>query len=227
MKMSLQQSKNPLNTLVDETLPIKIFLIEKCNIFRGAIRNTVNKFSFVKTVLDMDPTPDIVTYLRQVNVILFGRSITPDECLKMAEMAKNQQENIGLVSLTVNISPDVANLLIKSGIHGILDEMATEKDLEIAIQASANGNAFSSRYIYEMLSTSRHSNKLTATELQVLSFLLKGVTNYQIAQSMCVSKKTIEAHLTRVYKKIGVSSRSQAIIRARELNLHLDEIFFT
>jgi two-component system, NarL family, response regulator YdfI len=198
---------------------LSVMVVERCRLVRDAIKRTIEKFEFTKSVAVADPTSIRKFNVINMNVILLGISVVPDECLKIIDIARKQLGDIGIVVMTTNISPEVVHLLVKYGVHGILDETSTEQDLKIAIQASAHGNSFSSHYVYEKISAPKHSDVLTITELQVLSLLLKGDTNYQIAIDMCISKKTVEAHLTRIYKKIGANSRSRAIIRANELNL--------
>lgn len=60
---------------------------------------------------------------------------------------------------------------------------------------------------------------LTARELEVLQHLAQGLTNQQIADALSVVEGTIKAHNNRIYDKLGVSSRLQAVTRARELGL--------
>jgi len=57
---------------------------------------------------------------------------------------------------------------------------------------------------------SAHS-ALTARELEVLRLVATGLTNAQVAQRLHVTPRTINAHLTAIYSKLGVSSRSGAI----------------
>ena len=52
---------------------------------------------------------------------------------------------------------------------------------------------------------------LTPRELKVLAFVVDGNRNREIAQKLCISVKTIETHLYRIYQKFGVSNRAQAI----------------
>ena len=61
--------------------------------------------------------------------------------------------------------------------------------------------------------------ELTARELEVLSLLALGRTNRQIAQQMLVSLSSVKAYVGRVIDKLGVSDRTQAAVRAVELNL--------
>ncbi|QYK02949.1 response regulator transcription factor [Shewanella psychrotolerans] len=63
------------------------------------------------------------------------------------------------------------------------------------------------------------TDNLTIREREVLQALLTGCTNIDIANQLFVSESTIKTHLYRVFKKIGVSSRGQAIAWA-QTHLH-------
>ena len=52
---------------------------------------------------------------------------------------------------------------------------------------------------------------LTARELEVLRLVATGLTNAQVAQQLHVTPRTVNAHLTAVYSKLGVSSRGGAM----------------
>ncbi|MBE2194238.1 MAG: response regulator transcription factor [Anaerolinea sp.] len=60
---------------------------------------------------------------------------------------------------------------------------------------------------------------LTPTEYRVLRLLVEGLSNKQIAVSMSVSPRTVNFHLDNIYAKLGVNSRTEAVIFA--LNNHL------
>jgi ATP/maltotriose-dependent transcriptional regulator MalT len=60
---------------------------------------------------------------------------------------------------------------------------------------------------------------LTRRELEVLRLLAQGKTNREIAQSLFVSTLTVKTHVQRIIGKLGVSDRTQAVVRAAELGL--------
>jgi LuxR family transcriptional regulator, maltose regulon positive regulatory protein len=60
---------------------------------------------------------------------------------------------------------------------------------------------------------------LTESELAVLRFLPSHMTNQEIAESLFLSINTIKTHLSSVYRKLGVTSRRQAIAQGRRLDL--------
>ena len=50
---------------------------------------------------------------------------------------------------------------------------------------------------------------LSPQELQVARIAARGPNNIEVAAALFVSRKTVEAHLTRVYRKLGIRSRTQ------------------
>ena len=64
-----------------------------------------------------------------------------------------------------------------------------------------------------------YPNGLTTREVEVLRVVAQGLTNEQVAERLVISPRTIDTHLTSIYSKIGVSSRSAATRYAIEHHL--------
>jgi ATP/maltotriose-dependent transcriptional regulator MalT len=60
---------------------------------------------------------------------------------------------------------------------------------------------------------------LTSREVEVLRLIVAGASNQAIAEQLVISERTVKSHITHVLGKLGVSSRTQAAARARELRL--------
>ena len=60
---------------------------------------------------------------------------------------------------------------------------------------------------------------LTTREREILDLVAGGASNQEIAEKLFISEKTVRNHLTAIFDKIGVSSRSQAIVFARDRGL--------
>jgi LuxR family transcriptional regulator, maltose regulon positive regulatory protein len=60
---------------------------------------------------------------------------------------------------------------------------------------------------------------LTKRELEVLALLATGRSNQQIADELVVALDTVKKHVSRVLDKLGATNRTQAVARARELEL--------
>ena len=60
---------------------------------------------------------------------------------------------------------------------------------------------------------------LTPQELQVARLVVTGRANREVAEALFVSARTVESHLGRIYRKLGIRSRSQLIARADDWGL--------
>ena len=61
--------------------------------------------------------------------------------------------------------------------------------------------------------------RLTDREREILKLIFEGKCSTEVAQTLCVSKRTVDFHLARAYVKLGVSNRFQAFRRAVELGI--------
>lgn len=60
---------------------------------------------------------------------------------------------------------------------------------------------------------------LSAREVEVVALLAQGLDNRQIGDRLCLSEKTVKNHLTRIYEKLRVANRVQAVLVAQGLHL--------
>lgn len=60
---------------------------------------------------------------------------------------------------------------------------------------------------------------LTGRENEILICIIKGYSNKEIADKLFVSENTVKKHLNNIYSKLGVSRRTQAISKAKELGI--------
>ena len=56
--------------------------------------------------------------------------------------------------------------------------------------------------------------QLTAREVEILQLLAEGLDNTAIAESLTITKRTVQNHIHNIYSKLGVSSRTEAVLHA-------------
>ena len=66
------------------------------------------------------------------------------------------------------------------------------------------------------------TNELSKREKEVVNFLMQGKSNKEIAKALSMAEGTVEFHLTKIYKKLGVISRAEAIIHLNQLGKSLE-----
>jgi DNA-binding NarL/FixJ family response regulator len=117
---------------------------------------------------------------------------------------------------------------LADGAAGYLLKDATPEDLSQAINValSGGGNVLSPRVIQNLFedvesgaSQNGHAGRrseynLTQRENDILALLSEGRSNRQIAQALFLSEKTVKAHLAAIFRKLGVTNRTQAAMVA-------------
>lgn len=62
------------------------------------------------------------------------------------------------------------------------------------------------------------NKELTEREFEVLLNIVDGLSNKEIADKLCITHHTVKAHLTNIFRKLGVENRTQAAVAAKSLN---------
>lgn len=106
---------------------------------------------------------------------------------------------------------------LETVVSTVQSELAAPLDTEIPEENSVGEQASFSAPLHP--GPSALVEPLTPRELEVLRLIADGLTNREIAEKLFVVIGTVKAHNNRIYGKLGVSNRVQALARARELNL--------
>jgi two-component system, NarL family, response regulator LiaR len=104
---------------------------------------------------------------------------------------------------------------IEAGASGYLIKTAAAQDVLAAIRAVVRGEVVLSPSLARLLAERERDDRLLSDrELEVVRLAARGLGNRQIADAMSVSSRTVEAHLTGVFNKLGVANRTEAIATA-------------
>lgn len=106
--------------------------------------------------------------------------------------------------------------MLEAGARGYLSKAARAHELVAAVRAVAAGETVLSPSVAAQV-LSRGSDatpNLTPRELDMLRATARGLGNKQIAAELGVSARTVQSHLTRVFGKLGVASRTEAVLYA-------------
>ncbi len=107
---------------------------------------------------------------------------------------------------------------VEAGASGYLLKDAPPHELITAVRAAAAGESALAPVIATRLMDRMRAPQasMSARELQVLELVAAGRSNSDIAAELFVSDTTVKSHLAHIFTKLGVSSRTAAVSRARE-----------
>ena len=140
------------------------------------------------------------------------------ECASRVRTAYPQVE---IIMLTVYQDADNVMRSLAAGANGYLLKRATRDDLLAAIhQVLAGGSPMSSQIARKVVqafrqpaSVENETNKLSAREQEVLALLAKGFLYKEIAMQLNIGYDTVHNYIRRIYEKLRVRSRGQAVAK--------------
>jgi DNA-binding NarL/FixJ family response regulator len=122
-----------------------------------------------------------------------------------------------VLALTAHEEEPYVRAMLEAGACGYLSKTARGNELVAAVKAVAAGETvLSPRIASQLFQTPRQSETpgLTPRELDMLRAAARGLGNKQIAAELGLSPRTVQTHLTSAFAKLGVTSRTEAVLEA-------------
>jgi two-component system NarL family response regulator len=103
---------------------------------------------------------------------------------------------------------------LQAGAKGYLLKGMFGDELVDAIRAVHSGKSRIPPVVAERLATRMGGSALTSRELEVLELIVRGQSNKEIGNSLCISEATVKTHINNLLGKLGVTDRTQAATSA-------------
>jgi DNA-binding NarL/FixJ family response regulator len=157
--------------------------------------------------------------------------------LAATKMLKKRFPEMSVLILTMHENQDYLLEAIKAGAAGYVLKDAPQRELVTAIRKVLGGETALNRNLatglLQRLATEvqrsgspRRRSEIThliqpptPREIEVLELMAKGQTNREIAEDFVISVGTVKNHVEHIIGKLGVSDRTQAVVRALELGI--------
>jgi DNA-binding NarL/FixJ family response regulator len=156
---------------------------------------------------------------RDPDVVLMDLEMPVLDGIEATRRIRAAQPDVAVVVLTSFSDRERILSALDAGAAGYLLKDAEPDELVRAIEAAARGEVpLDPKAARALLSARRApgpADALSDREREVLALVAKGLPNKLIAQRLGISEKTVKAHLTSVYRQIGVTDRTQAALWAQ------------
>jgi DNA-binding NarL/FixJ family response regulator len=117
---------------------------------------------------------------------------------------------IKVVVLSVSTDENLIQTILKRGASAYIVKSINPIDLPSALRQAVEGTVYSAIGLPESSDSAAKAVGLTDRETAILSALARGLSNEAIGKELWVAEQTVKFHLTNIYRKLGVSNRTEA-----------------
>jgi two-component system nitrate/nitrite response regulator NarL len=212
--------------------PTKVLIVDDHALFRQGVRNTIEPEEDFEVVGEAGDGAEALAKARELKPDLILMDINMPHCsgLEAVGAIKGELPDVRIIMLTVHDEDENLFEAIQRGAEGFLSKNVRAQALLNSLRGAMRGEAALSRRMagkilkeFARLAEVEAGNiasQLTPREREVLQKISEGLSNQEIASSLCISENTVKAHVTNILRKLHLPSRSQAADYARRSGLH-------
>lgn len=208
------------------TTQIRVLVADDHPVVRGGLRALLQTWADIKVVAEAADGEAAVreAMLTRPDVAILDLRMPHTDGVEATRRISRDLPETAVLVLTMFDEDDLVADALHAGARGYLLKGAEPEEIERAVRAVAAGSAILSPQVARhvlgrIVPGARDSEpfgELTAREHDVLDLIAAGLPNAVIAERLGVAPKTIANHISSIFAKLGVATRAEAIVRARE-----------
>lgn len=213
--------------IVEPAVSHRFVIADDHPLFRGALKETVGNLFRGAKVLEAGGFEELQALLEResdIDIVLLDLAMPGVRGFSGLLYLRAQFPGVPVIVVSASEEPNVIRRCMEFGASGFLPKTLGVDDMGVAIRRVFEGGVWvpqdvdltaeadvETRDLVAKLST------LTPQQVRVLMMLSEGLLNKQIAYELGVSEATVKAHVSAILQKLGVESRTQAVIAASKI----------
>jgi DNA-binding NarL/FixJ family response regulator len=209
--------------------PIHLIIADDHPLFRGALREAVSGLFEDLDIAEAGSFEDLAKLLERgadVDLILLDLTMPGVRGFSGLMYLRAQYPSVPIIVVSANDDPGVIRRCMDFGASGFIPKTLGIEAMRGAITRVFQGGVWTPPEIdlgagadAETADLLTRLTSLTPQQVRVLMMLSEGLLNKQIAYELGVSEATVKAHVSAILQKLGVESRTQAVIAASKIEL--------
>jgi DNA-binding NarL/FixJ family response regulator len=144
------------------------------------------------------------------DIVLLDLRMPGADGLTCLAQIKKRYPEVKVVILSVSTDENVIQTVLMRGASAYIVKSINPIDLPSALRQAVEGTMFSAIGLPDPGESAAKAAGLTEREAAILSALARGLSNEAIGKELWVAEQTVKFHLTNIYRKLGVSNRTEA-----------------
>jgi len=213
---------------VQATQTYRLVIADDHPLFRGALRESISGLLEQMEIAEAGTFDDVVELLERggsdIDLILLDLAMPGARGFSGLMYMRAQFPGVPVIVVSANDDPATIRRCMGFGASGFIPKTLGVDDMRAAISAILGGGVWTPPDVdlgagadAETAELMARMATLTPQQVRVLMMLSEGLLNKQIAYQLGVSEATVKAHVSAILQKLGVESRTQAVIAAAKI----------
>ena len=212
---------------MNEIVQYRLVIADDHPLFRGALREAVSGLLERVDIAEAGTFDDAVALLEKngdVDLVLLDLAMPGVRGFSGLMYIRAQYPSVPVIVVSANDDPATIRRCMEFGASGFIPKTLGVDDMRTAISRILGGGVWTPPDVdlgagadAETTALMARLATLTPQQVRVLMMLSEGLLNKQIAYQLSVSEATVKAHVSAILQKLGVESRTQAVIAAAKI----------
>ena len=202
---------------------IRIHLVDDHSLFREGLKFLLSNCDFVSEIEESENGRTFLGKLEKSipDLVLMDIQMPEIDGITASRMALEKYPDLKIIALSMFAEEEYYTKMIDVGVKGFLLKNSQFEDVQKAIVEVSEGNNFFSQEILDRIIANMYKKKtekpildLTEREIEVLYNICKGMSNQEIADLLCISKRTVDKHRENLLLKTGAKNTAGLVVYA-------------
>jgi DNA-binding NarL/FixJ family response regulator len=213
------------------TMSRQIIVADDHPLFREALKAAVGRLESATRFVEADSVASLLVALQSepdADLLLLDLNMPGAQGFNALVHVRGSRPDLPVVVVSADDDAETIAGALRFGAQGFIPKSTEAGQIGRAIEAVLAGEIYTppgfrapraAAGIDEDLRIARRVGELTPQQFRVLGMLCSGLLNKQVAYELDVSEATVKAHVTAILRKLGVATRTQAVLAAGRLAL--------
>ncbi|MCR9180125.1 MAG: response regulator transcription factor [Erythrobacteraceae bacterium] len=203
----------------------RVIIADDHPLFRSALVHAVGKVWPAAAIIEASSAADARAALqsgedgRQAEALLLDLHMADSTGLSVLMDLRQDYPALPIVIVSASEEPRVAAAAAQLGAAGFIPKSASLDAMREGLMAVQGGDGWFPETAEGEDDDLARIASLTPAQRRILDAIRQGLLNKQIAYELAISEATVKAHITAIFRKLGVGSRTQAVLLAAKLDV--------
>ncbi len=201
---------------------LKILIVDDHQILREVISLMLKSEPGYEIVAEASSVEaaERVMEAKAIDIVVLDIGMPNRNGLQLIETAKQKYPDVKFLILSMHLEDEYVFKAVELGVKGYLHKDASSQELLMALKHLANGESYFSQKVvkiimegsrYRRTSNGKKPKDLTRREKEIISLVIDGMSNAEIAERLDISVRTVENHRFNMLRKIGARNTPELV----------------